>query len=163
MRFRQQTIAEFRERFGGQWATPEYRQIELYTKKKQLAFFDEEPSAGAAPHPLNPLSTLVAFSLLENALEARDLSLEGKPLWQKYLGLPKKSVTEKLVAEVFRILRIYRAVVLHRDGQMEIHKGSIKLNCTHNHSALSLWISPMGLRLMRFLCVLLSGLVPAAL
>ena len=49
MKFHQQTIAEFRERFGGRWTTPEYRQIELYTKKKQLAFFDEEPSAGAAP------------------------------------------------------------------------------------------------------------------
>jgi len=148
MKFHQNTIAEFRERFGGQWAAPEYRQIELYTKKKQLAFSDEEASAGAASHPPNPLSTLVAFSLLENVLEARDLSLEGKPLWQKYLGLPKKSVTDKLVAEVFRILRIYRTVVLHRDGQMEIHNGSVKLNCTHNRCALSLWISPVGLRLI---------------
>ena len=46
MKFHQNTIAEFRERFGGRWAAPEYRQIELYTKKKQLAFFDEEASAG---------------------------------------------------------------------------------------------------------------------
>ena len=148
MKFHQDTIEEFRKLFGGQWAAPEYRQIELYTKKKQLAFNDDEADSASASRPPNPLSTLVAFSLLENALEARNLSLEGQPLWQKYLSLPRKSVTEKLVAEVFRILRIYRTVVLHRDGQMEIHNGSIKLNCTHNRCALSLWISPVGLRLI---------------
>ena len=148
MKFHQDTIAEFRKLFGGQWAAPEYRQIELYTKKRQLAFLDDEAGSAGASRPPNPLGTLVAFSLLADALEAQDLSLEGQPLWQKYLSLPKKSVTEKLVAEVFRILSIYRTVVLHRDGQMEIHNGSVKLNCTHNRCALSLWISPIGLRLI---------------
>ncbi len=147
MKFHQETIAEFRTRFGYEWTTPEYRQIEPYTRKKQLSFRDEEAFSDNA-RPPNPLSALVSFSLFDHVLEARDLSLEGLPLWRKYLALPKKTLTDKLVAEVFRILRVYRTVVLHADGQMEVHNGSVKLSCTHNSCALSLWISPKGIRLL---------------
>jgi hypothetical protein len=148
MKLQRQTFAAYHARFSDGCSSPEYRQIELYTKKKKLSFREEAPEAEGAASLSNPLSALVAFSLLDAELESRDLSLEGRALWPKYLGLPRKTTTEKLVAEVYRILRIYRTGLLHTDGRFELHNGNIKIDVNHGPCALALWISPVGLKLL---------------
>lgn len=148
MKAQDDTLAELRLRFGDRLALPEYRQIELSTKKKKLAFAKPAAEPGDAPKAPNPLSTLTAFALLDAALESRNPALEGLALWQKYLALPRATGKDKLVAEVYRILRIHRAIVLNAGGALEIENGIVKGSCTHHRCALSLWISPIGLKLL---------------
>ena len=148
MKLHRDTVTAYRARFSDGCAAPEYRQIELYTKRKKLAFLEEPSEPPAAARPPNPLGALVAFALLDAELESRNLALEGKPLWQKYLALPRKTTTDKLVAEVYRILRLYRTGLLHTDGRFEMHNGSLKIDVVYEANALSLWISPAGVRLL---------------
>jgi len=148
MKAQDDTLAELRLRFGDRLALPEYRQIELSTKRKKLNFAEPPAASSEGPKPPNSLSTLTAFALLDAALESRSPDLEGLALWQKYLALPRKTGKDKLVAEVYRILRIYRSVVLNAGGALEVENGIVKGSCTHRCCALSLWISPIGLKLL---------------
>jgi hypothetical protein len=138
-------VADFGSRFGNRWSLPEYRQIELYSKKKKLAFCDDEPPAQVK----DTLSSGVAFMLLEGFLAARDPSLmEGKTSWQKYLALPRKTGVEKLVAEVYRLLRVYRIALFHPDGLVEAREGLIRTSCVFERCSLSLNITTAGLALL---------------
>lgn len=126
---------------------PEYRQIELYSKKKTLAFAEEQPVRDKAAVEAVARCCL-SFSLLETALDAADPALEGKAGWQKYLSLPRATLSAKLVAETYRILRVLRTVAIHPAGHLEIEDGVIKLNGAINQVALSLEISAVGLTLL---------------
>lgn len=138
-------VADFGSRFGSRWSLPEYRQIELYSKRKKLAFSDDVASAPVK----DTLSAGVTFMLLENHLAARDPALmEGKTSWQKYLALPRKTGVEKLVAEVYRLLRVYRIALFHPDGLVEAHDGLIHTSCVFERCSLSLNITPIGLALL---------------
>jgi hypothetical protein len=142
----QDQVADYAERFGKRLSLPEYRQIELYARKRRV-LFDED---GAAPAPIPGLLGLTtAFALLNDFLEAADPSLEGKAGWERYLALPRKTTTDKLVAEVFRILRLVRTTIVHAAGHIEVSDGLVKLFCTYNRCALTLNITPLGLDLLR--------------
>lgn len=139
------TLADVMRRFGDRLSLPEHRQIELYTKKKTLAFLD----AGAAPDPVpGLLSTLTLYALLDGTLEGGNPDLMEKAGWQKYLALPRATATEKLVAEVFRILRILRTVMVHPQGHIAMKDGAIAFTGTIGRVALALHITPAGLRLV---------------
>lgn len=141
-------VSDFEARFGHRWTVPEYRQIELYSKKKKLAFSDAATACNDTHIP-GMLGTSLAFMLLESFLESRDASLlEGKVSWQKYLSLPRKTPVEKLVAEVYRILRIFRFSTLHTSGLLEMRDGLVRASCTFERYALSLNITPIGLALL---------------
>jgi hypothetical protein len=145
MNFLEETVGDYSARFGQRHHLPEYRQIELYSKKKKLAF-SSEPSKGKWPG--NALSTEVAFMLLEIHLISKDISLENHTSWQKYLGLPRSTVTEKLVAEVYRLLRIHHVAVVHPEGHLELNDGLIHIRCTYQRCALALVVTPVGLELL---------------
>ncbi|MCR6629165.1 MAG: hypothetical protein NVV74_03415 [Magnetospirillum sp.] len=131
---------------GSRLRRPEYRQIELYTKKKNLSFAAEPsvPSPAEAP----AAGALWAALLLDAALDARHPEAEGKTGWQKYLALPRKSGIDKVVAELFRMLRIVRAVAVHPHGHVEFDDGIVKLNGAIHQVALTLEITPAGLGLL---------------
>lgn len=86
--------------------------------------------------------------LLEMHLISKDPSLEDKSSWQKYLELPRGTVTEKLAAEVYRLLRIHHIAGAHPEGHLELDDGLIRMRCTYRHCALALDISPVGLELL---------------
>lgn len=139
-------LADNRQCFGHAWHLPEYRQVELYSKRKKLTFAEPPASVEAPP---GILGVQVALLLLESFLASRDDELmEGLPSWQRYLALPKVTPTEKRVAEVYRILRIFRITATHRDGHLELHDGLVRASCTFKRCALSLNITPAGLRLL---------------
>jgi hypothetical protein len=52
------------------------------------------------------------------------------------------------VAEVYRILRIFRIAALHRDGRLEVSEGLVRAACTFDRCALALNITPTGLDLL---------------
>lgn len=131
---------------GSRLRRTEYRQIELYTKKKNLAFAEEpplrSPAFGAAA------GACWAALLLDAALDAQYPAVEGKTGWQKYLVLPRKTPTQKVVAELFRMLRVVRAVAVHPHGHLDFDDGIVKFNGAIHQVALSLEITPAGLGLL---------------
>jgi len=139
-------LTESRQHFGAAWSLPEYRQIELYTKRRKLPFADQPSITTALPETLG-LHT--AAMLLESFLTSRDAELmEGLGSWEKYLALPRTSATDKMVAEIYRIFRVFRVAALYRDGHIELSEGLVRMSCTFKRCALSLNITPVGLRLM---------------
>jgi len=139
-------ISTFTSRFGAGLRLPELRQIELYHRPKHLGFAD----APQAVQPMLPdmLGALTAFSLLEGYLESRQTELEGKTGWETYRALPRKSDTDKVVAEVFRILRVLRTSVVSPQGHVGIENGLIRAFVTHNQCALSVTLTRLGLSLL---------------
>jgi hypothetical protein len=140
-------VADYAERFGHRLSLPEYRQIEIYARKKRVSFGEDGKSASPATQGLLGFNSL--FMLLDGFCERQDPSLEGMPLWQRYRALPRKNITDKLVAELYRILRIIRLASLHETGQIEIEEGLINLFCIYNRDVLRLSITPLGLELIR--------------
>ncbi len=122
---------------------PEYRQLELYSKKRRLKF--EDASARPMERPAL-LSALQVGSLLDAWLDARDPSREGKTSWERYLGLPRAKGAEKVLAELARVLRVVRLAAVH--GRVEAIDGILQLDCTFNRCALALHITPVGLELL---------------
>jgi hypothetical protein len=147
MKYLQELVTTSRHTLGQNWQLPEYRQIELYTKRKKLSF-RESPATGGEGMPdiFGPLS---AAMLLESYLDSADAELfEGKTSWAKYLALPKRSASEKLVAEVFRTLRIFRIAATHAQGKLEARDGLVRAACNFQRCALALNITPVGLTLL---------------
>lgn len=131
---------------GSRLRRTEYRQIELYTKKKNLAFAEEPPPR--SPAQIATAGACWAALLLDAALDAHHPDAEGKTGWRKYQTLPRKTPTQKVVAELFRMLRIVRAVAVHPHGHIEFDDGIVKLNGAIHQVALSLEITPAGLALL---------------
>lgn len=132
---------------GQHLALPEYRQIELYTKKKTLAFAEPVVRPDEAAQRAVARCCL-SFSLLDTALQAADPGLEGKTGWQTYLSLPRSTMTAKLVAEIYRILRVLRTIAIHPAGHLAVEEGAVKLNGAIHQVALSLEITQVGLALL---------------
>jgi hypothetical protein len=149
MKLLHEMVVSSRRALGHRWHLPEYRQIELYTKRKKLSFA-ELPSVPADHDELpDTLGVRLASMLLEATLDATDTELfEGKTSWQKYLALPRRNQTDKLVAEVFRILRIFHIAATHATGRLESRDGLVRAACNFNRCALALNITPVGLTLL---------------
>ncbi len=140
-------LADYSERFGKRLSLPEYRQIEIYARKRRVPFAEDE--AAAPPAMAGALGLNAAFLLLDGFCQSRDTTLEEKTLWARYLALPRRSTTDKLVAEVYRILRIVRLSCLHAADQIGLDDGLVTLFCTYDRDALRLTITPLGLDLLR--------------
>ncbi len=150
MKLLQDMVAHSRRLLGHRWHLPEYRPVELYTTRKKLSF--EEDAAGTGAGGGNRpelLGAMTALMLLESWFDAQDALLhEGKTSWGKYLALPRRSTTDKLAAEVFRLLRLLRIAATHAAGQVELRDGLIRAACNFNRCALALHITPAGLALI---------------
>jgi hypothetical protein len=98
-------VSDYAARFGQRHSLPEYRQLELYTKNKKLSYAEElQPAQNQVR---GSFATSTAYSVLDSILVSQQAEIAELPSWKKYLALPKTSGTGKVVAEVFRILRIY--------------------------------------------------------
>ena len=134
-------------RFGAGLKLPEHRQIELYTKKKKLTF-------AAPPPPLDPevaaaLPPNVAFWLLQARFQWDNPELEAMGSWATYQALPRQTALQKLVAEIYRILRIYSIATTQKNGHVDLDEGIIRLQCSFNRVALVLSVSTTGLDLLQ--------------
>lgn len=125
---------------------PEYRQIELYTKRKSLAFANEH----TGPRTAIPFVTELyrAFMTLDTYLAARISFTESQTSWERYSVLPRATMTDKVVAELYRMLRVVRLVAFHQHGHIEIEDGIVKINGAVNQVSLTLEITPAGVTLL---------------
>ncbi|QGM97535.1 hypothetical protein [Methylocystis parvus] len=125
---------------------PEYRQIELYTKRKALAFL---PTPATDDVPFDRIAAVAHAALLFEATLAEivpsDLPLTS---WARCKELPKRTRIEKILAELHRILRIVRKVSFHSHGHADMRDGIICLNGAIDMVALSLEITASGLDLL---------------
>jgi len=149
MQQQQAMLAAFRARFGELCRLPEHRHMEPYTRPRRLAFAAPETQA----EPCVPASLLLAltssYALLADWQESLQPELAELGSWQRYLALPKRSASEKLIAEIFRILRILRLAAIHRTGSLEVREdGLIRAYCDYNRCALTLLTTQTGLELL---------------
>lgn len=125
---------------------PEYRQIELYTKRKALNFLDPPPPEEA---PMDRIAAVaraaLAFEATLAGLCPTDLPLTA---WKRCQQLPKTTQTEKILAELHRILRIVRKIAFHPHGHVDMRDGIVCLNGAIDLVALSLEITAAGLDLL---------------
>ncbi|MFC0708735.1 hypothetical protein [Azorhizophilus paspali] len=149
MKQRQEMLAHYRACFGELCARPEHRPIEPYTRPRRLSFAEPESSTARQVPARLILALTSAYALLADWQESRDPSLAGLGSWQRYLALPRRTPAEKLMAEIFRILRVFRAAAIQQNGAIEIRDdGLIRASCTYNRCALSLLITQTGLELL---------------
>lgn len=156
MLFIDDIASDYAAHFGQRHHLPEYRQLELYSKKKKLSF--------AEAKTVNPdqyrggFSTSMAYAVLESLLVSQQAEIAELPSWKKYLALPKATGTEKVVAEVFRILRIYHLAWMLPAGRIEMDDGIVRMSSVFERCALSLNISPVGIELLEsFVCYYLDS------
>lgn len=137
-------VAELAEGSPHRLFLPERRQIKLYSQRRPLHF--AEPPAAL---PLAQLAGAVrAFLLLDGYLAATLEHSDAPGSWQFYLNLPRKTATEKYLAQTYRILRTLRIVLLHPHGQVTLEDGTIRIKGIVGPSALLVEISSSGLTLL---------------
>jgi hypothetical protein len=146
MLFIDDIASDYATRFGQRLHLPEYRQLELYSKNKKLSFSDDPETAQNRLR--GSFSTATAYSLLDALLVSQQAEIAELPSWKKYLALPKTNLTGKVVAEVFRILRIYHLAWVLPAGRIEMEDGIVRAHCNFEQFSLSLNISPAGMELL---------------
>jgi hypothetical protein len=125
---------------------PEYRQIELYTKRKALNFLDPPASDEA---PFDRIAAVARTALLFEATLAGLYPTQTQlTAWARCKELPKRNQSEKILAELHRILRIVRKIAFHPQGHVDMRDGVICLNGAIDMVALSLEITGAGLDLL---------------
>lgn len=159
-------LASYRRQFGLALRLPEERELEMYSGKRRTlpagANADSLPVHSEARIDERLLPWLDGPWQLLHLLEASfalapDGQLEGTSSWQRYLSLPRRNLSEKLVAESYRLLRIVRVALLHPQGQVKgrwTREGApelIRLGCHANAYPLQLGITPVGLQLLQSL------------
>jgi hypothetical protein len=146
MLFIDDIASDYAAYFGQRHLLPEYRQLEMYSKKKKLSFAEDKSSS---PNQYRGgFSTSIAYAVLEALLVSQQAEIAELPSWNKYLALPKISGTAKVVAEVFRILRIYHLAWVLPAGRQEMDDGIVRISCVFERCVLSLNISPAGIELL---------------
>jgi hypothetical protein len=125
---------------------PEYRQVELYTKRKQLSFL-EPPLPEEAPMDRIAAAARAAL-VFEAALAGLYPTTLPLTAWARCKEMPKTTQIEKILAELHRITRILRKVTFHPHGHVDLRDGIICLNGAIDMVALMLEITAAGLDLI---------------
>jgi hypothetical protein len=126
---------------------PEYRQIELYTKRKALVFAPAESRQDdLITDELR--GVFGSFLALDSYVQSQTPDCDGKTTWQRCAGMPRNTMSERVVAELYRILRVAWSVAFTPQGRVTIDDGIIWFNGTVHKLALQLAITPIGLQLL---------------
>ncbi len=127
--------------------TPEYRQIELYSKKKVLPVA-EDAETELAEGTAEVIRLTGTFQTLDAILGEAPAGDDPNDTWAKYLKLPKRHPMEKLAAEIYRALRPFHAGATHASGRIAIHNGMVKASSTIGHTALCIRMTRAGMVLL---------------
>lgn len=148
MKQQQDIVAAFRGHFSAHCHLPEHRHMEPYTRPRRLTFAEPAPAERRVSGDLI-FALTSAYSLLSDWYEGQNPELATLGSWQRYLALPKRTSSEKLMAEIFRTLRILRVAATQRNGRIEVKdNGLIRAFCEYNRCALNLLITETGLELL---------------
>ncbi len=132
---------------GRRLSLPEYRQIELYSKRRTLAFA-EDNQAELAEAQAAAAELCRVFATLDSFLGAPLDEAGPMAVWRKVQTLPRRGGIDKLTAEIYRTLRIFHAAGTHATGRIEVRNGLVKASATVERTALSIRISRVGMTLL---------------
>jgi len=149
MQHRDAMLDGFQRAWGADWSLPETRRIEMYTRKKKR---DHPLDTSEAPRCAEIAGARHAFALLEAAC-AGTLKLYADEMrsWELYQVLPRASLSDRIVAEAFRLLRIVRIGLEHPAGEIRLGDDLVKFECLDKNYPVMLGITPAGLRLLQSL------------
>lgn len=147
MEYRRAMLDGFRRAWGAGWSLPELRSIEMYTRKKRMT----PPTVAIPPSCPESAGTLHALSLLETALAVQSACFADEiPSWQLYGQLPRRTLTERLAAEAFRLLRVVRIALEHPAGQFHANDDEVlHFKCLDPRYPVDMGITAVGLRLLQ--------------
>ena len=137
---------------------PECRKIELYTNSLEVKLFDPEP----APEPNHwdipqVMEALNAFMLLDAHLEAGKPELAGLGLRERFKALNPATRTQRLTAQVYRILKVLRRGVSAPGVRLKSSERVFQVNYTEKPFAFGLRVTFSGLELLTgFVALLLD-------
>jgi len=98
---------------------PERRKIELSYNEKLgipvIPFLRTRPEPEPFPGFFAPLEM---FDILDDYLVFQKPELEARSSLDRYHGLPKTTRTEKILAEFYRILRVYHIICTYQEGRI---------------------------------------------
>lgn len=147
MEHRRAMLDGFQRAWGAGWSLPELRSIEMYTRKKRMT----PPTAVIPPTCPESAGALHALHLLEAALAAQAAGFADEiSSWQLYGQLPRRTLTERLAAEAFRLLRVVRIALEHPAGQFYANDDEVfHFKCLDRRYPVGMGITPAGLRLLQ--------------
>jgi hypothetical protein len=125
---------------------PEYRQVELYSKRKSLVFAAPEPFQETVMDEIR--GACDAFKVFDSYVNSCIADCDGKTTLQRSQDMPRVTMTDKIVADFYRILRAAWSGAFTPLGRVEIEDGVVWFSCTVHKMPLTLAITPVGLRLL---------------
>jgi hypothetical protein len=128
---------------------PEIRKLDLSPNLKLgvqvLPLLSDKPNLEPFAGFFDPWRS---FLLLDCFFESIYPYIEGKSSREKYLALPKRNRTERIVAEIYRILRIYSMACISKDGKITYENNRVCINLVTNPTVYSYRIFKPGLELL---------------
>lgn len=148
MEHRRAMLDGFRIAWGSGWSLPEIRHIEMYTCKRHDAVL---ANTGTATCP-ELAGARHALSLLEVALpHSANCFPDGLSSWDLYRLLPRKTLTERIIAEAFRLLRVLQISLEHPAGEVHLEGNLVRCQSLDKNYPVALGISRIGLNLIQSL------------
>ncbi|WP_433943386.1 hypothetical protein [Paenibacillus sp. SN-8-1] len=95
------------------------------------------------------LNVLMFFSMLDAYVDNKYPALVGGNFARKLRRMPKVSISEIVLREVYRIYKVIRNATIHNAGSIDIdEKGNIFIQYRFNDTKYDLEITPKGLQLL---------------
>lgn len=131
---------------------PEYREFDIYDRSMHLTFGNPPTSAEqlvADSVALRVAALRTTQHVFDDYLAGQDPMVgETVTSWQRYQQLPRRTPVEKMVGQIFRILRIVRIATTHAQGHVTVEDGLVHMSCAFNHCALLLSVTETGMELI---------------
>ncbi|MGE4559948.1 MAG: hypothetical protein AB7E77_07095 [Desulfobulbus sp.] len=128
---------------------PEYREIEMYTNASAIQLCEPEHTGEDNGWNIpQAMDALEAFSFLDGYWESVNPQFAGLPLGQRLSRLDPTTHTQRLMGQVYRILRILRQGVSAPDARIRTGKRIFRINYVAPPYAFALHISFAGLELL---------------
>ncbi|MBM9614110.1 hypothetical protein JWJ90_07395 [Desulfobulbus rhabdoformis] len=128
---------------------PEYRELEMYTNSSVIQLCDpecaEENNGWNIPQVMDALE---AFSFLDGYWESVKPQFAGLPPEQRFIRLEPRTQTERIMGQIYRILKIIRQGIAAPDVRIQTGRGLFKMNYVAPPYAFALHISFGGLEIL---------------
>lgn len=126
---------------------PEHRQIDMYSKKKNLPIAEDfERESADAEKVVKELAEV--FSRFDAALGAGADPDDPASTWKAYQDLPRSSGLDRLTGEAYRTLRVFMVATRHPTGRVTVRNGIVKVSSTVDYTSVAIRITRAGISLL---------------
>jgi hypothetical protein len=97
----------------------------------------------------NLLETSIYFMVLDSYIESMNPSLEGLSFRKKYESLPQANNEEVIISQVYRILKIFRNVMVHSMHSITRTQSGFHISYVNNNTNFKLEVSFKGIKYIK--------------